>query len=526
MNRENPCETIAVVLAVAVVDRAVIPDRPEPTNPVAERVDRPPPPVGLPPIGLPRDDLPPVDNYIIVMTLIIAGDRSGSGKTTVTLALLAALRTKNIAIQSFKVGPDYIDPMFHGRMTDRACYNLDPVLTSETYVQQSFYTRTQQVDYALIEGVMGLFDGAAEPMGFGSTAYIAKLLKIPVLLVVNCQSTSQSIAALIHGYRTFDRQVNIIGVVLNKVGSDRHLALLRDAIEPLEIPILGVMRREDQIELPDRHLGLVPTDELPQLNQIFEQLSGLGIQCFDWPQLLPLLKVDRKASTQANVQPLAVSPVVQGVRIAVARDPAFSFYYADNLELLQALGAELVFWSPMGDEELPEAVQGLYFGGGFPEMFAPTLADNQEVQRSVRRAIAAGMPTYGECGGLMYLCSSIQDFAQQQYPMVGMVPAQAMMGKQLTLGYRNATVQSDTPMLRRGDRIRGHEFHRSSLTVRSMSPLYSLTRLEQLDSEAPIQEGWSSRSFQASYLHLNWGATPELPTRWLKACEDWKKGLT
>ncbi len=468
------------------------------------------------------------------MTLIIAGDRSGSGKTTVTLALLAALRTQNIPIQSFKVGPDYIDPMFHSRMTDRPCYNLDPVLTSETYVQQSFYTRTQQLDYALIEGVMGLFDGAAKPMGFGSTAYIAKLLKIPVLLVVNCQSTSQSIAALIHGYRTFDRQVSIIGVVLNKVGSDRHLALLRDAIEPLEIPILGVMRREDQIELPDRHLGLVPTDELPQLNQIFEKLSGLGIQCFDWPQLLPLLKVDRKpslqasvsASAQTNLQSLTVAPVAQGVRIAVARDAAFSFYYADNLELLQSLGAELVFWSPMGDEELPENVQGLYFGGGFPEMFAPTLADNQEVQRSVRRAIAAGIPTYAECGGLMYLCSSIQDFAQQQYPMVGIVPAQAMMGKQLTLGYRNALAQSVTPMLRKGDRLRGHEFHRSTLSVRSMSPLYSLTRLEQLDSEPPILEGWNSRTFQASYLHLNWGATPELPARWLKACEDWKKGLT
>ncbi len=464
------------------------------------------------------------------MTLIIAGDRSGSGKTTVTLALLAALRTKNIAIQSFKVGPDYIDPMFHGRMTDRACYNLDPVLTCETYVQQSFYTRTQQVDYALIEGVMGLFDGAAEPMGFGSTAYIAKLLKIPVLLVVNCQSTSQSIAALIHGYRTFDRQVNIIGVVLNKVGSDRHLALLKDAIDPLEIPILGVMRREDQIELPDRHLGLVPTDELPQLQQVFEQLAGLGVRCFDWPQLLPLLKIDRRGTRQDSADikthPINKSPIVEGIRIAVARDPAFSFYYADNLELLQALGAELVFWSPMGDEELPEDVQGLYFGGGFPEMFAPTLADNQEVQRSVRRAIAAGMPTYAECGGLMYLCSSIQDFSQQEYQLVGIIPAQAMMGKQLTLGYRNAISQSMTPLLRKGDRLRGHEFHRSTLSVRSMSPLYSLTRLEQLDTEASILEGWNSQSFQASYLHLNWGATPELPTRWLKACEDWKKGLT
>ena len=460
------------------------------------------------------------------MTLIIAGDRSGSGKTTVTLAILAALRAKKVSVQSFKVGPDYIDPMFHARMTDRPCYNLDPVLTSKSYVQQSFRARQQTADYALIEGVMGLFDGAAEPIGFGSTASIAKLLQVSVLLVVNCQSTSQSIAALIHGYRTFDPGVNVIGVVLNKVGSDRHLALLKASIAPLQIPILGVLRREDTIVLPDRHLGLVPTDELPQLTQVFESLAALGLRCFDWAKLLPLLKVELDVNPigDSPASSSVLSPAFKGVRIAVARDSAFSFYYADNLEMLQALGAELVFWSPMWDEELPKGVQGLYFGGGFPEMFAPTLADNQEVQRSVRQAIVSGMPTYAECGGLMYLCTSIRDFAQQDYPMVGIIPAQAVMGKNLTLGYRNAEIRTDTLMLRKSDRIRGHEFHRSDLTVRSMSPLYNLTRLEQDKSEAAIAEGWSSRSFQASYLHLHWGATPELPQRWLQACQDWKKG--
>ena len=459
------------------------------------------------------------------MTLIIAGDRSGSGKTTVTLAILAALRAKNLSVQSFKVGPDYIDPMFHARMTDRPCYNLDPVLTSEAYVQQSFWTRQQTADYALIEGVMGLFDGAAEPIGFGSTASIAKLLKVSVLLVVNCQSTSQSIAALIHGYQTFDPKVNVIGVVLNKVGSDRHLALLKASIEPLQIPILGVLRREDQIVLPDRHLGLVPTDELPQLTQVFESLATLGLRCFDWAKLLPLLKVHVNPIADSLASLPALSPTFRGIRIAVARDSAFSFYYADNLEILQALGAELVFWSPMWDEELPKGVQGLYFGGGFPEMFAPTLADNQEVQRSVRQAIASRMPTYAECGGLMYLCTSIRDFAQQDYPMVGIIPAQAVMGKQLTLGYRNVAIKTNTLMLRQSDRIRGHEFHRSDLTVRSISPLYHLTRLEQDKTESAIAEGWSSRSFQASYVHLHWGATPELPQRWLQACQDWKMGL-
>lgn len=454
------------------------------------------------------------------MTLIIAGDRSGSGKTTITLAILAALRQKNLKVQSFKVGPDYIDPMFHARITDRPCYNLDPVLTSEDYVHQTFYAHTQGPSHALIEGVMGLFDGAAQPMGLGSTASISKILKLPVLLVVNCQSTSQSIAALIHGYRTFDPEVNVIGVILNKVASDRHLALLKAAIEPLNLPILGVFRREDDISLPDRHLGLIPTDELPQLNQIFQHLAELGLRCFDWAKLLPLLKiVPRIVPAAVPTLPALSSPV----RIAVARDAAFNFYYADNLELLQSLGAELIEWSPLKDQQLPEGIQGLYLGGGFPEMFAAQLADNQALTRHVRQSIVAGLPTYAECGGLMYLGNSIRDFEGQDYPMVGALPTQAIMGNRLTLGYRKAIAQCNTPMMRIGDRLQGHEFHRSELLHPPLAPLYHLKRLEQADTETPVLEGWGSGSFQASYLHLHWGANPKLPKRWLDECQVWRK---
>jgi cobyrinic acid a,c-diamide synthase len=453
------------------------------------------------------------------MTLIIAGDRSGSGKTTITLAILAALRQKQINVQSFKVGPDYIDPMFHSRITDRPCYNLDPVLTSEDYIEQTFYNHSHNQTHALIEGVMGLFDGAANPMGYGSTAYIAKSLKIPVLLVVNCQSTSQSIAALIHGYRTFDPKVNVIGVVLNKVASDRHLALLKAAIEPSNIPIFGVLRREDKIQLPDRHLGLVPTDELPQLKQIFQQLGELGLRCFDWQKLLPLLK------TTPRIRPKVeeLIPLSTPVRIAIARDAAFNFYYADNLELLQKLGAELIEWSPLTDPTLPEGIQGLYLGGGFPEIFADQLAHNQTATRHVRKSIVAGLPTYAECGGLMYLGNSIRDFQGQDYPMVGALPTQAVMGDRLTLGYRNAIAQSNTPMLRIGDQLKGHEFHRSEITHPPLAPLYYLTRLEQDATEPPTREGWGSGSFQASYLHLHWGATPKFPKRWLSECQVWRK---
>jgi cobyrinic acid a,c-diamide synthase len=225
------------------------------------------------------------------MTLIIAGERSGVGKTTITLAILAFLAQKQAKVQSYKVGPDYIDPMFHTAVTGRPCRNLDPVLTSESYVQACYARHCQTVDYALIEGVMGLFDGIPfeQCSDFASTAHIARLLKLPVLLVIDCARLSGSVAAIASGYQHLDPEVQIIGIILNRVGSDRHLFLLRQALEPINLPILGVLDRSDQLTIPDRHLGLIPTDELSQLNQLFAQLATLAAQSFNWEKLLPLL---------------------------------------------------------------------------------------------------------------------------------------------------------------------------------------------------------------------------------------------
>src|SRR6478672_3104718 len=280
------------------------------------------------------------------MTLVIAGERSGVGKTTVTLALLASLQRRGLQVQSYKVGPDYIDPMFHQYVTGRPGRNLDPVLTSEAYVQQCFARHLQGVDYALVEGVMGLFDGVkAEIRDWASTAHIARLLELPVLLVLDCSRLSGSIAAIAHGYRSFDPRIKLVGVVLNRVGSDRHRQLLKEALEPLQLPILGILRRQDNITIPDRHLGLIPTAELPQLDTVIDQLAELGNNCFNWERLLPLLK--------AETLPLASSPNQEKsgkeVKIAVARDRAFSFYYPDNLDILESCGAKLVFWSPLTD---------------------------------------------------------------------------------------------------------------------------------------------------------------------------------
>jgi cobyrinic acid a,c-diamide synthase len=453
------------------------------------------------------------------MAIIIAGERSGVGKTTVTLALLAAIKGRSQTVQSFKVGPDYIDPMFHSYITGLPCRNLDPVLTSETYVRSCFAKHRQNAEYALIEGVMGLFDGATGNDDTASTAHAARLLDVPVVLILNCASTSRSIAAIAHGYRTFDPRIHIAGVVLNRVGSDRHLELLTQALAPLNLPILGVLRRQDDISIPDRHLGLIPTAEMSDLDEIIGRLAHLGETCFDWEKLSPLLGNPHPQTLSIKERGLGG----EGLRIAIAQDRAFSFYYADNLDLFRELGAELIPWSPISDRELPENIQGLYFGGGFPEVFAAELAENKTARESVQTAIQAGMPTYAECGGLMYLCDRIIDFQGKSFPMVNIFPTAAKMGKRLTLGYRQAIALQDSPLTIKGDRIWGHEFHRSSLTELSDRPLYSL---QGYDSHLQYpQEGWQRYQVHAAYTHLHFGAQTYLLERFLAECDDYMRSV-
>jgi cobyrinic acid a,c-diamide synthase len=456
------------------------------------------------------------------MSIAIAGERSGVGKTTVTLAILAALKLRKQTVQSFKVGPDYIDPMFHTYVTGRACRNLDPILTSDVYVRQCFDRHSQTADCALIEGVMGLFDGASGTTDAGSTAQVAKLLNVPVVLILNCSSTSRSIAAIAHGYRTFDPQVQLAGLILNQVGSDRHLELLTAALLPLHLPILGVLRRRDDLKIPDRHLGLIPAGELTDLNDTLDRLANVGETCFDWERLLPLLSSKPLFTpSEEGWDGVKISATLPKIRIAVARDAAFNFYYADNLDLLEEAGAELVEWSPLADPQLPPDIQGLYFGGGFPEVFAETLAANQSARTSVAAAITAGMPTYAECGGLMYLCDRIIDFNDRSYPMVGIFPTAAVMGKKLTLGYRQLTALQDSLLFDVGDRVWGHEFHRSTLTDLPTQPLYTLDGYES--SSIFLPEGWYQQRVQAAYTHLHFGAKPDLPARFINRCRQFSE---
>ncbi|MEM7579649.1 MAG: cobyrinate a,c-diamide synthase [Cyanobacteria bacterium P01_A01_bin.80] len=473
------------------------------------------------------------------MALIIAGERSGVGKTTVTLALLSYLSRRGLQVQSFKVGPDYIDPMFHKYVTGRACRNLDPVLTSEQYVKKCFEKHSNLSEYALVEGVMGLFDGVSQNRektffiqleaeenshlveqqinNFASTAHIAKLLNLPVLLVIDCSRLSGSVAAIVHGYRSFDKDIQIVGVILNRVGSDRHLSLLKNSLEPLQIKIFGVLRRQDNIAIRDRHLGLIPAAELPELNEVIDKLVNLGETCFDWENLLPLLRKTEIISTPSTPSPLSSSCLPSLPKIAVAYDKAFNFYYQDNLDLLQNLGAELVFWSPLEDTELPKDIRGMYFGGGFPEVFAQKLAENTSARDLVKAAISSGIPTIAECGGLMYLCEQLIDMSGKSWEMVGVLTTTAVMDKRLTLGYRRAIALQDSLLVDAGKTIYGHEFHRSHLISDSHQPLFETYRFDC--DEFTGKEGWiSPQNLHASYIHMHWGNSREIPQRFLEKC--------
>ncbi|MFN3361342.1 MAG: cobyrinate a,c-diamide synthase [Pseudanabaenaceae cyanobacterium] len=445
------------------------------------------------------------------MTVIIGGERSGVGKTTVTLAILAAMQQWGKVVQSFKVGPDYIDPMYHARITGSPCYNLDPILTSADYVKQCFYRYAQC--YNLIEGVMGLFDGASGKDDWGSTAQVAKLLNVPVILVINCSSISRSIGAIVQGYTTFDPAVKIAGVVLNFISSDRHREILEAAISDFNIPIVARIGRDQAIKIPDRYLGLVPTAELSNWQEIVDRLAVLGQSVFNWELLLPLLQAQ-----PSNFSPCLPPPTV---RLGVAWDEAFNFYYADNFTLLRAVGMELVFFSPLGDSCLPADLDGLYFGGGFPELFADSLASNITLITCLQKLIYSGVPTYAECGGLMYLCRGIVDSNDRFYPLLNILPTTAKMTPKLTLGYRLATVQTASFLCQPGEQFWGHEFHRSVLTEPSPQPIFYLQRYHsQLSVNA---DGWSYLNVHASYVHLHFGGKEFLLQRWRQLCQRYQQ---
>ena len=450
--------------------------------------------------------------------IVIAGTTSGVGKTTVTTGLIGALCKRGLKVQPFKAGPDYIDPSYHTQISGTPSRNLDTWLLSPDTIIELFNRAVQGKDIAVIEGVMGLYDGHSSTGEEGSTAELAKLLQAPVVLVLDSRKGARSMAAMVTGYNTFDKSLNLAGVILNGIGSEEHLKICQEAIEHYtDIKVLGHLPRRDGLSLPERHLGLIPTVEGPASNEFLEALT---VQCeasLDIPEILRIAEQTAPLKTQGSVFPAApVSPVS---RIAVAKDKAFSFYYQDSLDILEAWGAEIVPFSPLQDRVLPDNISGLYIGGGFPELYAEELAANDSIKQAMNNAAGQGMPVYAECGGLMYLGENIKDFQGKNHRMSGILPLRSRIDNhRLSLGYRTVQSLNDGPLLNKGEIVRGHEFHWSVLEDRVDS-----SYAYRIIDKGNIFEGVQRNNILASYVHLHMGSLPSMATRFIETCRRFQE---
>lgn len=445
----------------------------------------------------------------MIPRIVVAGTSSGAGKTTVACGLIGALRARGLKVQGFKVGPDYIDPSHHALASGRPGRNLDAFLSGPDLIAPLVRHGSGDADIAVIEGVMGLFDGASGRGELASTAHVAKLLDAPVILVLDAAAMARSAAAMLHGFATFDPDVKVAGVVFNKVGSDIHEQLLREAVEGSGLPVLGALRRDERVTTPERHLGLVPVAE--REGEAREALAALAEAATRYVDMDAVVRLAGTAPDTLGPtwSPIAERQVARGTKIAIARGPAFSFHYQENLELLEGAGAELVGFDPMVDEALPEGAGALVLAGGFPEVFGAELSANEKLRAEVAAFAASGRPVLAECGGLLYLCDELDGHA-----MCGVLPARAYMAGRLTLGYREATATTATPWLPAGTTLRGHEFHYSK--VESLDPRAAAAwQLSTRTFERP--EGIVRGGVQAGYLHVHWGAHAEVAHAFARA---------
>jgi len=445
--------------------------------------------------------------------IVIAGTGSGVGKTTLTIGIMAALRKKGYTVQGFKCGPDYIDPSYHTAVTKRVSRNLDSWMLSPEVVREILRLGSKDADIAIIEGVMGFFDGKDPTSNIGSTAEISMITKSPVILVVDASNTARSAAAVVKGFQCLSEGTKIVGVIVNQVSGEAHFNLVKVAIEQeCNLPVIGYLKRERDLEIPERHLGLIPSIERGELDEFFDRLGELVLATIDLDHLVKLANakpIESKAITMFEKKKEKL------VRIAVAKDRAFNFYYQENLELLEAYGADIVYFSPLKGEPLPENVEGLYLGGGFPEEFANELAQMVEVKESIKNAIENGLPTLAECGGFMFLAESIETTDGQIYPMVGVIPGRIIVQPKLAaLGYREVTGAEGNFLLPKGEKARGHEFHYSIfISEGEISFAYETKGMSGIK-----HEGYQKKNLVAGYTHFHFASNPNMVDNWIKKC--------
>jgi len=433
--------------------------------------------------------------------IVVAGTHSGVGKTTVAVGFMAALRARGRRVAPGKVGPDFIDPSYHALATGRPGRNLDAWLCGEELIAPLFLHGAAGADLAVVEGVMGLYDGRTGTGGEASTAHVARLLGAPVILVVDARGMADSVAALIRGFRDHDPRVRLAGVVLNRVGSERHAEILRAALTPLGLPVLGCLSRDDALAVPSRHLGLVPVAERGDAaGRMITALAGRIAGSCDLDAIEALAATAPPTTATPWTPPHPPSPSAQ-VRVAVAGGPAFSFVYAEHRELLAAAGAEVCDFDPLAASALPEGTDALYLPGGFPEEHAEALSGNPPMRRAVLAHAARGRPVLAECGGLLYLCETLDG-----WPQCGVLPAAATMAERVVLGYREAVAETGGGPWRVGDRLRAHEFHASTVTPRA-------GRRAAWCLADGTREGFARARTHASYLHPHWAAAPHVAQR-------------
>lgn len=478
--------------------------------------------------------------------IVIAGTHSGAGKTSVSLALMASFNESGHRVRAFKAGPDFIDPGYHRAAAGTPSHNLDSWLLDAEALSRLFVRESEGGDIAIIEGVSGLFDGFGAADETGSTAQISKILKAPVLLVVDTATLVRSAAAIVQGYAFFDREVSIRGIILNRVGGAGHLALLKETLARYtDIPVVGALYDDPALGVPERHLGLTAAPENPDLQRriqallaaargnVAENASGL-----DLAQILRIAQEAPEFPSHPNggstVSPLPIfessptSPSRLAPRIGVAQDKAFSFYYQANLDLLQSFGAELVPFSPLQSRKLPEDLNALYLGGGFPEVYAAQLEHNESLLADLRGAARSGMPIYAECGGLMLLSESIETLDGRCYAMARAIPGKiAMTPVPQNFGYKEGEFAADTIFGAKGSRIKGHEFHYSvrSCGTESAAEQGAAYRLKNPRGGALHPEGFSRGNVLASYVHLHFATNPAWAQNFVKAAEAFARNI-
>ena len=454
--------------------------------------------------------------------LIIAGTTSGVGKTTISLAIMQALKNKKgLLVQPFKIGPDFIDPSYHKIITGKESRTLDAWFMRKDGIISTVEDATKDVDIGIVEGVMGLFDGMSGRNDFASTAYVAKILNAPVILVVDAAKAARSIAAMIFGYLNFNKKLRIIGIILNNVSGPKHEKYLIEACRnSLNVPILGIVRRDNDLKMDERHLGLIPSDELePSKRNKVVRLANKVSEEIYYDKILSLIKL-RKSKLTKPINDGSKVPKL--VKIAVALDNSFNFYYNENLNVLRNLGAEITYFSPISDNCIPDGISGIVLGGGFPEVMADKLNSNQSMLKSIKKAGEQGIPIYGECGGLMYLTKSITGYknSKKHFRMVGLVDARTKMTGRLTLNYTNADMNSTT--FGNIENMRGHEFHYSQIEDLSSDSKFVYSMKRGIGIDGGKHDGILTHNSIASYMHLHFYDS-RFPTMWINSCIGYER---